>query len=173
MRTRSIIIALALALFSGGLGAGCGGGAINPADVSVAVTPEQASVQCEGTVTFTAAVTVTSPSQSTAVTWSVEETGGGTVSTSGQYTAPTTAGTYHVGELGSEYVRASASEFALPEPEAGLFHCWQRIRLALGGPDRGNQALHASCEGPLRRWNPFHPALSRRVFAVRRALHRT
>jgi hypothetical protein len=96
MRTRPIIIALALGLFSAGLGTGCGGGAINPTDLSVAVTPEQASVQCEGTVTFTAAVTGTTPNGSTAVTWSVEETAGGTVSSSGQYTAPTTAGTYHI-----------------------------------------------------------------------------
>ncbi len=94
MPTRPIIIALAIALISGGLG--CGGGEINSGQVSVAVTPEQASVQSQGTVTFTAAVTGTSPNQSTAVTWSVEETGGGTVTTSGQYTAPTTAGTYHV-----------------------------------------------------------------------------
>src|SRR6266852_5790812 len=94
MPTRPIIIALAIALISGGLG--CGGGEINSGQVSVAVTPEQASVQSQGTVTFTAAVTGTSPNQSTAVTWSVEETGGGTVTTLGQYTAPTTAGTYDV-----------------------------------------------------------------------------
>src|SRR5216683_8252524 len=75
MPTRPIIIALAIALISGGLG--CGGGEINSGQVSVAVTPEQASVQSQGTVTFTAAVTGTSPNQSTAVTWSVEETRGG------------------------------------------------------------------------------------------------
>src|SRR6266852_4383684 len=96
MRIRPIIIALTLALISGGLGTGCGGGEINPAQVSVALTPEQATVQSEGIVNFTASVTGTSPSETTAVTWSVEETGGGTVSSSGQYTAPTTAGTYHV-----------------------------------------------------------------------------
>src|SRR5262249_60555281 len=38
----------------------------------------------------------TSGEQSTAVTWSVEEALGGTVGTSGYYTAPATAGTYHV-----------------------------------------------------------------------------
>ena len=32
----------------------------------------------------------------TAVTWSVVESGGGTVNSSGLYTAPSTAGTYHV-----------------------------------------------------------------------------
>src|SRR5205807_1355266 len=45
---------------------------------------------------FTATVTGTTTGQSTAVTWSVQEAAGGTVTSSGSYTAPATAGTYHV-----------------------------------------------------------------------------
>ncbi|MBK5275601.1 MAG: hypothetical protein JJE30_11185 [Desulfuromonadales bacterium] len=46
-----------------------------------------------GSKSFTATVTGAS---NTAVIWSVIETGGGSVSSAGVYTAPSTAGTYHV-----------------------------------------------------------------------------
>jgi hypothetical protein len=45
-----------------------------------------------GTKTFTATVTGTTD---TGVTWSVQEAGGGTISSAGVYTAPATVGTYH------------------------------------------------------------------------------
>ncbi|MBI3486753.1 MAG: hypothetical protein HY014_01115, partial [Acidobacteria bacterium] len=64
-----------------------------PAAVSVAISPATASVLVNGTQAFTATVT---GSSNTAVTWKVSETGGGAVSASGLYTAPATAGTYHV-----------------------------------------------------------------------------
>src|SRR5262249_9703527 len=64
--------------------------------VSVAITPRAASVISGGTVPFTAAVTGTNAGQSTAVTWSVQEAGGGSVDTSGHYLAPASTGTYHV-----------------------------------------------------------------------------
>ncbi len=63
------------------------------AGVAVTISPTTASVTTGGTQQFTASVTGNS---NTAVTWSVVESGGGTVSTSGLYTAPSTAGTYHV-----------------------------------------------------------------------------
>ncbi len=50
--------------------------------------------------------------------------------------------------------------FALPEAEAGLFRCRQWICLAMGGPDWGDQALHATGEGALRGGNAVPPALS-------------
>src|SRR5262249_15814109 len=74
----------------------CSNSASLVTDVLVAVTPDQASVPTQGTVAFTASVTGTNAGESTAVTWSVQEAGGGTVSPSGTYTAPLTAGTYHV-----------------------------------------------------------------------------
>ncbi|GLH72921.1 hypothetical protein GETHLI_14230 [Geothrix limicola] len=67
---------------------------VNPAaGVAVAISPTTVSLNTGATQQFTASVT---GSTNTAVTWSVVEAGGGSVSTSGLYTAPTTAGTYHV-----------------------------------------------------------------------------
>ncbi len=64
--------------------------------IAVSISPQTASVMTGGTVPFTATVTGTTAGQPTAVTWSVQETGGGTVSAAGVYTAPGTGGTYHV-----------------------------------------------------------------------------
>ncbi len=62
--------------------------------VSVAVSPATTSLQTSQTVGFTATVSGTS---NTTVTWSVQEgTAGGTVTSTGAYTAPSAAGTYHV-----------------------------------------------------------------------------
>jgi beta-lactamase superfamily II metal-dependent hydrolase len=58
--------------------------------VSVSITPTTASLNTGGTFQFTASIT---GSTNTAVSWSASS---GTVSTSGRYTAPTTAGTYSV-----------------------------------------------------------------------------
>src|SRR5437763_986212 len=65
---------------AGALGSGC-----NPG-YTTASTP----------VSVTAAVTGTTGNQSTAVTWSVQESGGGTVDAQGHYVAPSSTGTYHV-----------------------------------------------------------------------------
>ncbi|WP_049760102.1 glycosyl hydrolase family 28-related protein [Anaeromyxobacter dehalogenans] len=65
-----------------------------PAPVAVAIGPSSAAVTAGGSAQFTATV---SGSTNTAVTWSVQEgAAGGTVTASGLYTAPATAGTYHV-----------------------------------------------------------------------------
>jgi hypothetical protein len=61
--------------------------------VTVSVNPPTATVAAGGTASFSAQVGGTSNG---AVTWSVQEAGGGTVSSSGTYTAPATPGTYHV-----------------------------------------------------------------------------
>jgi len=62
--------------------------------VTVRVSPSAAAVDGCSTLQLTAAVTGTA---STGVTWSVQEgAGGGTVTNTGLYTAPSTAGTYHV-----------------------------------------------------------------------------
>jgi len=62
--------------------------------VTVTVTPSSAAVNGCATLQLTATVT---GSSNTAVTWSVQEgSAGGTVSSSGLYTAPSTNGTYHV-----------------------------------------------------------------------------
>lgn len=84
--------------------AGCGGGsgtvaqspvapASAPGSVAVSVSPSNATVDQGATRQFTAGVT---GSTNTAVTWSVQEPAGGSVTGSGLYTAPSTAGTFHV-----------------------------------------------------------------------------
>ncbi|HVP60056.1 MAG TPA: hypothetical protein VMT11_05835 [Myxococcaceae bacterium] len=74
------------------LGALCPGGS-SSGGVRVAVTPTPVTLSTNGVQQFAAVVTGTTNS---AVTWSVEEAGGGTVSTSGRYTAPSAPGVFHV-----------------------------------------------------------------------------
>ncbi len=70
------------------------GGPAAPNTVAVQVQPPSAQVGPRGSVTFAATVTGTA---NTAVTWTVQEGApGGTVTTAGAYTAPASAGTYHV-----------------------------------------------------------------------------
>ncbi|HTP27796.1 MAG TPA: hypothetical protein VMK12_19365 [Anaeromyxobacteraceae bacterium] len=60
---------------------------------SVEVTPAAADVQPLGLVSFDASV---SGAATTAVQWSVSETGGGGIDSNGLYIAPATVGTFHV-----------------------------------------------------------------------------
>jgi len=60
--------------------------------VAISISPASATLDACRAVVFTATVT---NSANTAVTWTVTEAGGGTV-TNGIYTAPGTPGTYHV-----------------------------------------------------------------------------
>ena len=75
----------------------CGGGKSTqpPATqvVALTITPAGASLWTGGTQDFQASVTWTT---NQTVTWSVVETSGGTISTAGLYTAPATAGSFHV-----------------------------------------------------------------------------
>ena len=61
--------------------------------VAVAITPGTATLAPGATQQFSATVTGTA---NTAVTWSIPEPGGGTVSAAGLYTAPATPGSYHL-----------------------------------------------------------------------------
>ena len=61
--------------------------------VTISISPTTKTLTTNRTQQFTATVT---GAANTAVTWSVTETGGGTIDTSGLYTAPATEGTYHV-----------------------------------------------------------------------------
>lgn len=76
-----------------------------PTQVSVSVSPGTASLQAGGQQQFTALISGTS---NTAVTWTAS---GGTITTSGLYTAPAAAGTYTVTALsaGSSSTSASAT----------------------------------------------------------------
>jgi hypothetical protein len=83
---------------------GCGGGSTSSAPtlpppppaplISVTVTPNSIALSPGTTQSFTAAVTGTT---NTAVTWSVQESVGGTIDSTGLYTAPQdSTGTFHV-----------------------------------------------------------------------------
>jgi uncharacterized cupin superfamily protein len=61
--------------------------------VAISISPASATIDACKAVVF--AATVINAGSNTAVTWTVTEAGGGTV-TNGIYTAPSTAGTYHV-----------------------------------------------------------------------------
>jgi sugar lactone lactonase YvrE len=74
--------------------------------ITIGVTPPSATVATWSTEQFTATVTGTTD---TAVTWSVEEgQSGGMVSSSGLYTAPGTAGIFHVEAISNAFPTASA-----------------------------------------------------------------
>ncbi len=97
-------VVLILALVGGSVELACTGtvsGALIADDagvggVVVSVSPQASSVLPQGTANFTATVTGTPTGQSTAVTWSVQESGGGAIDGTGHYTAPSTTGTFHV-----------------------------------------------------------------------------
>ena len=79
---------------------GCGGGSTSsstppPAPlINVTVTPSSITVLRDATQTFTAKVTGTT---NTSITWSVEESSGGTIDSAGLYTPPQNgAGTFYV-----------------------------------------------------------------------------
>ena len=93
-------IATALAIAAAFGAWGCGRGSTSssappPAPVvSVTVTPNSVTVLRDATKAFTAKVAGTT---NTAVTWSVEESSGGTIDSAGLYTPPQNgAGTFHV-----------------------------------------------------------------------------
>jgi hypothetical protein len=70
---------------------------VTPAGISVTISPQSVDIAPSGAQPFTAAVNGAQTGQSTAVTWSVVEgSSGGSIDTSGHYTAPATEGTYHV-----------------------------------------------------------------------------
>jgi alpha-tubulin suppressor-like RCC1 family protein len=74
--------------------AGCGGGGTSSGPVAVSLSPLSPTVQVDTTVQFTATVT---GSTNTAVTWTVvPASGGGSISSTGLYTAPSSPGTYQV-----------------------------------------------------------------------------
>ena len=91
-----------------GSGGGDGGPVVEPPPVQITITPTTAQLQPQGTQQFSCTVT---GSTNTQCTWSVAGTNSGTVSGSGLYTAPATAGTYQVTAtaVANQNVRATAT----------------------------------------------------------------
>lgn len=98
-KTLMILVVLAC----GWLMASCGGGGIT---VAVVIDPPAWEMGINDTKQFTAYSTGLLDDS---VTWSVQEVGGGTITTGGLYQAPTTAGTYHVVATSNEDSSVSKS----------------------------------------------------------------
>jgi hypothetical protein len=99
---------------------GCGGSSTSPPSlISVTVTPNSVTVLRDATQAFTVKVTGTT---NTAVTWSVEESSGGTIDSAGLYTPPQNgAGTFYV--LATSQANSAASGFAgviVPMPQVTI-----------------------------------------------------
>lgn len=94
-RTLYVAIALLLAACGGGVGSGGSKSPVGPPTpvASVTISPSVATVVPGGAQAF---ATTVSGTTNTAVTWSVTENGGGTVDSTGHYTAPASTGTFHV-----------------------------------------------------------------------------
>ncbi len=92
VRATALVVGALLAGCAGG-GGGGGGSTCASSTASVSIEPAAPTVIAGTTQPFVA--TVTGPTN-TAVTWGVQEAGGGDISVTGVYTAPSTPGTYHV-----------------------------------------------------------------------------
>jgi Galactose oxidase, central domain/Kelch motif len=129
-RAVALIIAATMGLW------GCGGSSsTTPAPVpaptiTVTVTPNSASVLQGATQSYAATVTGTT---NTAVTWSVQENGGGTIDSAGLYTAPqSTDGTFHVVAT-SQANSAATGIAAVTVQQAQLTISPAAVTLAPGG----------------------------------------
>jgi beta-glucanase (GH16 family) len=86
-------MAVAMLLFTSACGGSSGGGTTTQT-VTIAMTPTLSVIDASTTLQYTATV---SGATNTGVTWSITEgSTGGSVSSTGLYTAPTTSGTYHI-----------------------------------------------------------------------------
>lgn len=82
------------------------GGDDDKSKVTVSISPATVNLKVGATQAFSATVV---GDKNTAVTWRVEEAGGGSVSTSGVYTAPAMVGTYRVTATSVADTRKSAT----------------------------------------------------------------
>ncbi len=97
----ALMLALVVSVILCGCGGGGGGGSSSPPNNGgggqtaslVQISPSPATLAITKTLTFSATV---ANNANQAVTWKVVESGGGTISFSGMYTAPATSGIYHV-----------------------------------------------------------------------------
>jgi hypothetical protein len=123
---------------------GCGGGgsstSTSPSNITVTIAPNSVTVLRDATQTFTANVTGTS---NTAVTWSIEESSGGTIDSAGLYTPPQNgAGTFHVvAESQASSVGIGVAVVTVPMPQITINPAASTLRPA------GTQAFAATVTG--------------------------
>lgn len=115
--------------------------------VAVVVSPVSQRVLAGASQPYTATVT---GSSNTAVTWSVVETEGGSISSSGLYTAPTIAGTYHIQATSVADASASATVPVMVEL-VGVSISPAQATLAPGAPQQF-AALVAGTENTQVTW---------------------
>lgn len=165
--------ALILSLACGG---GGGGGEPAPTPIVVTVAPTTANLLTGATQTFTATVTGTT---NTAVTWSVQEAGGGSVNASGLYTAPGTPGTYHVVATSQASATKTASatvtvtappatSLSYTDPVAGMYQVKKNVALSTathlvldvvgsGAPNGAGLAFSLTADATRLTWTKVAP----------------
>lgn len=116
---------------------------VTPQPFGVVVSPGVGLAVNGGTLAFSALVTGLAAGQSDAVTWSVRESGCGTVDASGGYSAPDAAGTCHVVATSAlDAARSDAATVyvsATPLLPADRLTSWNPGLSAIGGiPARGS-----------------------------------
>ncbi len=92
-----------------------------PPTVAINITPQGASIVAGNSLQFVASIT---GSTDVGVTWSVAESGGGIVNTTGLYTTPATAGTYHVvaaSQADTSKTATAAVTVSAPAPTGVLY----------------------------------------------------
>jgi hypothetical protein len=120
--------------------------------ISVAITPSYLGLLPGATQTFTATVAGTN---NQAVTWTVVESGGGSITAAGLYTAPNSNSTFHVrarsqadtNAFANATVLALSANGTMPHPRLWLTtDLLSRLRQRAGTNDSAWLALRADCD---------------------------
>jgi hypothetical protein len=115
-----------------------------PSPVAVSIAPSAGAADACQSLTFTATVT---GSQDTAVSWSVQEgAAGGAITAGGVYTAPSSAGTYHVIATSRAAPSSSAAvPVAVTEKVLSVAVSPSQISIPAGGSARFTATVTTTC----------------------------
>ena len=130
-----------------------------PAPVAIAIAPSAASVLAGATQQFTASVTGTT---NTSAIWTIQEgAAGGAITSTGLYTAPSTAGTYHVVATSQvDSTKSAVATVAVSTVAASpLIPVARRTTWAPGVP--GGIPRLVQLHGPVDRGARFQPSTDR------------
>jgi O-glycosyl hydrolase len=114
---------------------------VTVSSAAILINPATATVSPGGTQGFSCTV---SGAADTSCTWSVQEASGGTVTSSGVYTAPATAGTYHV--VATSHADPSKSSVATVAVPLGVSISPQTASLAAGAQQTFTCAITGSSD---------------------------
>lgn len=115
-----------------------------PVPVVVTVAPSPGAVDACRTLTFAATVTGTTD---TRVTWSVQEgAAGGAITAAGVYTAPSTAGTYHVVATSrADPARSAVVPVTVSDRILGVAVSPQTLQVPVGGTAQFTATVTTTC----------------------------